>query len=87
MKKLPQTHCPKCRRKSISWQLRRCIVEDCGTRVFKNNESVSDTEPPGWFMWLPKGPYGAGWYRDGFIKRTRNWPGPDRGVIVASVRS
>jgi hypothetical protein len=70
-KNLPQTHCPKCKQKSINSVERRCT--QCGARLFLADDGVPDHEPEGWFMWM-RGPRGLGWYRDGFVKTTRNWP-------------
>lgn len=66
--------------------MRRCVRPECDTRVFKENEGVPDNQIPGWFMWLSKGPQGPGWYRDTFVKTTRNWT-QDKAIAVISYRS
>lgn len=68
--KITEHICPRCKRKTVSKDARRCLNLECLTPLLfpgDDGRGIFEGETQ-WFMWMPHGERGAGWYRRSLLE-------------------
>lgn len=66
--KITEQHCPRCKQKRIDKPNRRCT--NCHQVLLFPGDDGQAFQQDEWFMWLPRGPRGSGWYRKELFKQS-----------------
>ena len=66
--KMTEHICPRCKRRTVKRDSRRCLNLDCLTACIFMGDDAREMQDEEYYIWMPKGPRGRGWYRRGMFE-------------------